>query len=394
MNMSKFIVILLLLLAAQQQEGYTILFEGEDLAPIKEISLSANEHSIYVAYTPPDTEGITIVQLTPDLEEVRTVHVNELTSPSIKTYNDKVYLAAVNAFSEVMVIQEFTDDLTQVREHKIAVEEPVDVSICPYSEGIFLAYIHRFLEEGLLRQDVFVKKLDFSFTEIAENRLTNWDYWEEPCITVYNGVPVVSYSYTSLAPFMGRYIVVTTLDSQLEKVTEVHYPKDISLSRDNPLGKNVVQPDMTVIGSDLVLFFRMTDTEFSTTKFTLGGTVTVVPGNIRAVVLTEELLVEKEVAITADYREYYEPAVSSAFGRVYLAYSMNEDNGTTLHINYEESLDRLKMEPPPSYGIGIGLLIGIGFIAVVCAVLFLVVKSRSKSRSRSKPKKGKSKKGT
>lgn len=383
--MSKFIVILLLLLAAQQ--GYTIPFEGEDLAPIKEISLSANEHSIYVAYTPPDTEGITIVQLTPDLEEVRTVHFNELTSPSIKAYSDALYLAGVNPYSEVVVIQEFTDDLTQVREHKIAAEEPVAVSIYPYSEGILLAYIHRFLEGGLLRQDVFVKKLNFSFTEIAENRLTNWDYWEEPSIAVYNGIPVVSYSYTSLAPFMGRYVVVTTLDSQLEKVTEVRYPKELSLTRDNPLGKNVVQPDIAVIGSDLVLFFRMTDIEFSTTKFTLEGTVTVVPGNIRAAVLTEELLVEREVAITADYSEHYEPAAGSAFGRVYLAYSMSEETVTTLHIDYAESLDGLKMEPPSSYGIGTGLIIGVGFIVVVCAVLFLFVKSRSKS------KKGKLKKG-
>lgn len=388
--MSRFIVILLLLLAAQQ--GYIIPFEGEDLAPIREISLSANEHSIYVAYTPPDTEGITIVQLTSDLEEVRTVQVNELTSPSIKAYNDKVYLAGVNPFSEVVVIQEFTDDLTQVREHKIAAEEPVAVSIYVYSEGILLAYIHRFLEDGLLRQDVFVKKLNFSFAEIAENRLTNWDYWEEPCITVYNGIPVVSYSYTSLAPFMGRYIVITTLDSQLEKVTEVQYPKDISLTSDNPLGKNVVQPDITVIGSDLVLFFRMTDTEFSATKFTREGTMTVVPGNIRAVVLTEELLVEKEVAITADYKEYYEPAAASAFERVYLAYSMSEETVTTLHIDYAESLDGLKMEPSSSYGIGTGLIIGGGFIVVVCAVLFLFVKSRSKSK-KGKSKKGKPKKG-
>lgn len=386
MNMVKFMVVLLVLVL---QQGLTITSEGEDLPPIREISLSANEHSIYVAYTPPDKEGTTLLQLTPDLEKVHEVQITELTSPSITVYNNNVYLAGVNAFSEVVVIQEFSDDLNLVSELKIAAEEPVAVSIHAHSKGILLAYIHRFLEDGLLRQDVFVKNLDFSFREIAANRLTNWDYWEEPSITMYNGAIVVSYSYTSLSPFMGRYVAVVTLDSHLEKVTEVRYPKEMAIDRESPLGKNVVQPGITVIGDDLVLFSRMTDTAFSTSKITLEGTVTVVPGNLRAVILSKELLVEREIAITADYREYFEPAAVSAFGRVYLAYSTSEKTGATLQIDYAESVDGLTIEPPPSYRSGTWLLVGVAI--VVCAVLFFA-KSRKKLK-RSKAGKSKKAKG-
>jgi hypothetical protein len=391
-NMFKSVLVLLLsipLLLALQGEGtYDVTFAGENLSPIEEISLCANDHSVYLAYAPPDSSDAVVVQLNPQLEELRSTRINGIMSPCIKAFDNTLYLAGINSKEESIVIHVFSDALEPLEDFHIAVEEPVDVYILPYQGGILLSYVHRFLEEGLLRQDVFLKKLDTSFAEVATTRLTDWYYWENPCLAICGDTIVISYSFTSLTPFMNRYLVVAALNSDLEKIEEIRYPIEMDLGPDNPLGRNAVQPDMTPLNSKILLLFRMTDLDFSKKKFTLDGIVTVMPGNIKALQLTDELQIEKEAAITSDYREQFEPTAVTAFGHIYLAYYARDGENYNLQIIYADSLEELKIEPPAQWQSYWPYILG---IVVVAAVVGLVA-NRRLSPKKDQKKSGKDRK--
>jgi hypothetical protein len=346
---------------------------------------------MYLAYSPPDTKGIRLVQLDSELNEVRILEIDDMTSPCVKWYDDSVYLAGIKG--EALVVRVYTDQLEQVRESVIAAEEPVDVYILPCEEGIFLSYVHRFLEEDLLHQDVFVKKFDFSFTEINSTRLTSWDFWEESSLAVIDGNLVVAYSYYPLSAFMSRYVMVSVLDSDLNKIAEITYPKDLSISNETPLGKNVVEPDLCIVGSQVVLLFRITDQNFSATKLTWEGTVIVVPGNIHAVVLNEDLSIDREVYLTEDYREHFGPCAVYEGGQIYFAQSVKDGSTTTVEVVSAPTLEELKLAlEPPSSGIPVYWVVGLGAGIAVLIGLILWVRKRKRS-SRKSQKKPKSKKG-
>ncbi|MBU6996338.1 MAG: hypothetical protein HXS41_07060 [Theionarchaea archaeon] len=372
--------------------GYQQTFTGEDLAPVKDISLCASSSSIYLAYTPPDSKEITLVQLDSQLNEVCTLSIDDMTSPCIKWYNDAVYLAGIKG--EAVVIRVFTDNLELVREFVTPVEEPVDVYILPCEEGIILSYVHRFLEDDLLHQDVFVKKFDFSFTELGSARLTSWDYWEESCLAVVGGNIVVAYSYYPLSAFMSRYVMVALLDSDLNHIAETTYPKDLSISDETPLGRNVVEPDLCVVNSQIILLFRITDQNFSATNLTWEGEVIVVPGNIHAVVLTNDLLVDREVYLTEDYREHFGPCAAYEGEKIYFVQSVKDGSTTTIDVVSAPTLEELKpiLEPPQS-GVSIYWIAGLGVGIVFLIVLVLFVRRRKRSASRKSRKRTKNKKG-
>jgi hypothetical protein len=371
--------------------GYQVTFTGEDLPPIKDISLCASSTNIYLAYSPPDTKGITVVQLDSELNKVRALEIDDMTSPCVKWYDDVVYLAGIKG--EAVIIRVYTDQLEQVSEFVIAAEEPVDVYILPCEEGIFLSYVHRFLEDDLLHQDVFVEKFDFSFTEINSARLTSWDFWEESCLAVIDGNIVVAYSYYPLSAFMSRYVMVSVLDSDLNKIAEITYPKDLSISDETPLGRNVVEPDLCIVDSQVVLLFRITDQNFSATKLTWEGTVIVVPGNIHAVVLNEDLSIDREVNLTEDYREHFGPCTAYEGDQIYFAQSVKDGSTTTVEVVSAPTLEELKLalEPPPS-GISVYWILGLGAgIALLIGLIFWVRKrkrSSRKSREKTRTKKG------
>jgi hypothetical protein len=371
--------------------GYQVTFTGEDLPPMKDISLCASSTNVYLAYSPPDAKGIWLVQLNSELNEVRTLEIDDMTSPCIKWYDNAIYLAGIKG--EAVVIRVYTDQLEQVREFVIAAEEPVDVYILPCEEGIFLSYIHRFLEEDLLHQDVFVEKFDFSFTEINSARLTSWDYWEESCLAVIDGNLVVACSYYPLSAFMSRYVMVSVLDSDLNKITEITYPKDLSISDETPLGRNVVEPDLYLVDSQVVLLFRITDQNFSATKLTWEGTVIVVPGNVHAVVLNEDLSIDREVHLTEDYREHFGPCAVYEGDQIYFAQSVKDGSTTTVDVVSAPTLEELKLalEPPPS-GVPVYWIVGLGAGIAVLIGLILWLRRRKRS-SRKSQKKPKSKKG-
>ncbi|MBU7024106.1 MAG: hypothetical protein HXS40_08040 [Theionarchaea archaeon] len=330
--------------------GYQVTFTGEDLPPIKDISLCASSTNVYLAYSPPDAEGIRLVQLDSELNEVRTMEIDDMTSPCIKWYDNALYLAGIKG--EAVVIRVYTDQLEQVREFVIAAEEPVDVYILPCEEGIFLSYIHRFLEEDLLHQDVFVEKFDFSITEINAARLTSWN-----------------------------------------KITEIIYPKDLSISDETPLGRNVVEPDLYIVDSQVVLLFRITDQNFSATKLTWEGTVIVVPGNVHAVVLNEDLSIDREVHLTEDYREHFGPCAVYEGDQIYFAQSVKDGSTTTVDVVSAPTLEELKLalEPPPS-GVPVYWIVGLGAGIAVLIGLILWLRRRKRS-SRKSQKKPKTKKG-
>lgn len=334
-------MLIILLVMAAHPGTYQVSFTGEDLAPIEDISLCATDQGIYVAYTPPDTQETVITQLMPDLTEIRTNRLN-IVSPCIKSYKNKIYVAGIAGESITVHVLSF--ELEHIDQFTFEVEEPVDVYILPTEKGIFISYVHRFLEDGLLRQDVFVKKFDFSFCEVISNRLTSWFAWKSPCMTIHNDKIFIAYSFTSNQPFIGRYFVIATLNENLEKIKEVHYPKE--QKPDTVVGRNVIQPDITTIDSDILLIFRVTDENFSTSKLTREGMMTVVPGNVNAVLISEELLVTQEIIITEDYKEEYEPAVVSAFEKVYLAHCVSTKNKQCLEVVYADSAEKLRENFP------------------------------------------------
>ncbi|KYK30478.1 MAG: hypothetical protein AYK19_18285 [Theionarchaea archaeon DG-70-1] len=372
-----FLVSMLLVLPLQGQgEVYRVTFEGEGLAPIDTISLSASSDSLYMAYTPPDTVDTVVVELSPELSELASMRIEGLVSPCVKVYNNNVYLAGIQG--EKIVIRVYSGDLEFVEDFEIAVEEPTHVYILPYKEGILLSYVHRFLEDGLLRQDVFVKKVDFSFNEIGEARLTGWDFWQDPCIAVYGDNIIVSYANAPLYGFLDRHAVVALLSKDLEGVGMIRYPKDAAE------GRNVTQPEIAVLDDGIVLFCRVTDQSFSYSKFTWEGMVTVLPGNIRAVKLKDDLVVEKEVFITEDFTEEYAPSAVSAFGRIYFAYCVSEKTGKSLEVFYADTLEGLTVEPPQEWPYWVVIP-----VAIVLVVLAVLVKKRSKAKKEKKTQKRK-----
>lgn len=367
-----FLVSMLLVLPLQGQgEVYRVTFEGEGLAPIDTISLSASSDSLYMAYTPPDTVDTVVVELSPELSELASMRIEGLVSPCVKVYNNNVYLAGIQG--EKIVIHVYSGDLEFIEDFEITVEEPTHVYILPYNEGILLSYVHRFLEDGLLRQDVFVKKFDFSFNQTGEARLTGWDYWQSPCIAVYGDNIIVSYANAPLYGFLDRHAVVTLLNKDLEEVGMIRYPKDATE------GKNVTQPEIVILGDGIVLFCRATDQNFSYSKFTWEGMVTVLPGNIRAVKITDDLVVEKEVFITEDITEEYAPCAISAFGRIYFAYCVSEKAGKSLEVFYADTLEGLKVEPPHEWPYWVAIP-----VAIVLVALAVLVRKRSKAKKQEK----------
>ncbi|MBU7046778.1 MAG: hypothetical protein HXS54_10110 [Theionarchaea archaeon] len=370
---SLLILFTLLLSLTEGGVGYEVSFIGGDLGPVRDISVTALD-GLYLAYTPPDENATVVVSLSQELQERSSIRIDGLISPCIKAYHDMVYLTGIE--NEDIVILGFNENLEMVKDFRFSVEEPTHVYIFPYKEGILLSYVHRFLEDGLLRQDVFLKKLDFSFNELTEVRLTNWDYWEDPCIVVNQGLVFVSYAIAPLYGFLDRHVVITVLDSNLEVVGSIRYPKDASE------GKNVVQPDMAVVDEGVTLFCRMTDLDFSYTRFTWEGKVQVIPGNIQALKINKDLAIEKEFAITSDYEEHYEPCGVAAFGRIYFAYSVDEEGMKKVQVIYAETMDQLKIEPPQekSYTwVVIGVVV-IGLVVVGLIVNRLRGKKAKKKR--------------
>ena len=386
--MFKSVLVIMTLLLAISGEGtqYEVSFFGEGLGPVEEISLCADEYSLYLAYIPPDSSDTVVVKLSPELQELGSVRIENFASPCIKVYNKKIYLAGIR--NEQIIVHVLSDELEFLDDFTMEVEEPVDVYILPGKEGILLSYAHRFLEDNLLRQDVFLKKVDFSFREKAATRLTSWEYWEDPSIAVYGDTILLCYANAPLVSFLDRHVVITTLNWDLETLGEVRYPA--AVSEDVPK-RNVVQPEITALDDGVLLLFRVTDRDFSFTQLTWEGVATVIPGNIGGLPVSDELAMGDEIAITSDSQEQYQPAAVSAFGKVYFAYAVSEKEVKNLHIICADTVDELKVEPPPwwqnqVYQIaGIALVIGIG-------VILLGIMKRSKFKKKKKEKKEKGKK--
>lgn len=391
---SVLLTIVLLVLAVPgegTQPQYDISFVGEDVGPIKDVSLCVNDHSLYLAYTPPDTADTVCVKLSPELEELQSIKLDDFASPCIKSFENRVYLAGITG--EQIVIHVLSDDLEFLEDFRIEIEEPVDVYILPHKEGILLSYAHRFLEDALLRQDVFVKQLDFSFNEISETRLTNWDYWEDPCLATYKDSIFVSYANAPLVSFLDRHIVITQLTWSLENVGTIRYPQS-AVTEDDVPARNCVQPEMTVTDDGVLLLFRVTDRNYSYSKFTWEGMVTVVPGNIHSVLIRDELEPGTEMAITSDRREQYQPAAVSAFGKIYCAYTVTIKETKKLQIISADTPETLKVEPPPWWEEHFSWVIGLGIgLVIVTSVVILglsrlrLKKSRKKKERRKKKKK-------
>lgn len=384
MNKPLLVLFALILVSLQGEPLYEVSFTGEGLAPIQYISLSADNSALYLAYMPPDSPDTVVTVLSPELVEVTSMRREEFKSPYIRAYNDRVYLAGIE--NENIIVEVYTTSLEFVRDFQITVEEPTCVCVYPYEEGFLLAYAHRFLEDNLLHQDVFIKKVDSSFNVTAEGRLTYWDYWEDPSLAVYDGRIFASYANAPLYGFLDRHVVVTELNDNLEEVTKIRYPKDATEEL------NVVSPELAVLNDALILLYRVTDRTFFFTRYTWEGQIIVIPGNVRAVELTGDLMVEKEIFITQDYKEEYEPAAVSAFGKVYFAYSFNEENVMKLQVISAGSVEGLEMEkgePPPQipYTVIAGVILVIFFV-----VLFSLIVGFPKLRRKSKKKKEKPKK--
>ncbi|MBU7018352.1 MAG: hypothetical protein HXS44_12650 [Theionarchaea archaeon] len=371
---SLLILFTLLLSLTEGGVGYEVSFIGGDLGPVRDISVTALD-GLYLAYTPPDENVTVVVSLSQELQERSSIRIDGLISPCVKAYHDTVYVAGIE--NEDIVLLGFNENLEMVKDFRFSVEEPTHVYVLPYEGGILLSYVHRFLEDGLLRQDVFLKKLDFSFNELTEVRLTNWDYWEDPCIVVNQGLIFVSYAIAPLYGFLDRHVVITILDSSLEVAGSIRYPKDASE------GKNVVQPDMAVVDEGVILFCRMTDLDFSYSRFTWEGKIQVVPGNIHAVKLNKDLAIEKEFAITSDYEEHYEPCGVAAFERIYFAYSVDEEGMKKVQVIYADTVEQLKIEPPEegSYTWVVGGVVVIGVV-----VAGLVVRRMRSKKTKKKQK--------
>ena len=380
MNMFKVIVIFIpLLLFASQIEGtgYEVAVTGEDIGLMRDVSLCAGDHSLYLAYVPPDQSATVVVELSPELAELNKIQIDGLISPCIKVYDGKVYLAGIK--DEEIILHVFTGALEPVTDHKITVEEPVNVYILPYENGILVSYAHRFLEDNLLRQDIFVKKFNFTFHEVASARLTGWDFWEDPSLAVYKEHIYISFGNDPLVSIFDRHIIITKLDETLETQAEIRYPV---MTSDKI---NVTQANLTVLHDEVYLFFRVTDRDYTYSKFTWEGMVTVVPGNIKAVTLTEELESGTEIVITDDILEEYEPAAVPAFGKIYFAHVTADKDKKSLTVLSVETLEELKEELKPPEGFPYYWIVGI--IVVVVILGYVVVR-----RSKAKKEKGKKKK--
>lgn len=368
--MALWIVLLLLLVGGR----YEVFFTGENLAPVKDISLCAGEN-VYLAYSAPDSVATVMVMLTPDLEEIKTLRIENVISPSIRTFNDSVYLAGVRGESIAMKV--FSSNLEFTKETAFGVEEPTNVSILPYEGGILLAYVHRFLEHDLLHQDVFVKKLDFSFNELQEIRLTEGGSWEDPSLAICNDNIFVSYGNAPLVPILDRHIVVVKLNSQLEKVGEIRYPA--TPSDENMPMSGATEAEVLAVQEGILLFYRMNDFEHSYTRLTLKGNVIFVPGNIRAVTLTTDLTVEEEFMLTEDKREHFSPAATSAFGKIYFAQYFTDGDTKKLEVTSSETMEGLKVEPPSEmkayYWAGL-------FVTGVIVVVMIYLGKRKKKKKR------------
>ncbi len=365
-------IVLFLLLAGGR---YEVFFTGENLAPVKDISLCAGE-KVYLAYSAPDSVATVVVMLTPELEEIKTLRFENVISPSVRTFNGSVYMAGIRG--ESIAVKIFSSNLERIRETAFGVEEPTNVSILPYEGGILLAYVHRFLEHDLLHQDVFVKKLDFSLEEIQEVRLTDGGSWEDPSIAICNDDIFVSYGNAPLVPILDRHIVVVKLNPQLEKIAEIRYPA--TPSDENMPMSGATEAEILAEQDGILLFYRINDFEHSYTKLTLKGNAIFVPGNIRAVTLTTDLTVEGEFILTEDKREHFSPAATSAFGKIYFAQYFIDGDTKKLEVTSSETLEGLKVEPPSEMK---GYyLAGLFVTGVIVAVMIYLRKRKKKSKKR------------
>jgi hypothetical protein len=348
---------------ALQGEGcsHDRAFEGNDLTAIEDISICAGTENLFLSYTPPDSTITRILKLDSDCKDVQSYDIDSLLSPSIGIQDMTVYCAGIR--DTEIVITTFSLDLEKREEVSFSLEEPVDVCILPTSDSIYLSYVDRFFEEGLMRQDIFIKKLDHSFAEIAHNRITFDYFWEEPSLAMYHDVLYLAYASSPLMSFLNRHIVLHELDSHLAVQNEKRIPVESTPD------KNIFQPSLTDTETGLLLFYRIAADDFTISKFTWDGMITVRVGNIRGVPLTPDLSWGEEIIVTQDCWEQYTPAVESAFGKVYLSYAETHEESQHLRIISAPTPIQLKQDPPPWWEtsmywlvIPAGILIGSGLL--------------------------------
>jgi len=383
--MTKWIILMItLLMVTAQGEGhsYDIVFEGKDTVAIEDISLAAGTEHLFLAYTPPDSTQTHILILSPELEEVKTQKVESLLSPSIGVYAQTVYLAGIQDTD--IVIMRFTEDLEKIDEYSFSLEEPVDVCILPVHDGLYLSFVNRFFEEGLLRQDIFMKKLDYSFTEISHNRITYGSFWEEPSLALFGDTVYLSYASAPLMSFLNRHIVCGALDSHLALNNERRIPVESTAD------KNIFQASLTATDNGLLLFYRISSKDFTISRFTWDGMVTIRVGNIQGISLTPDLELGEDIIVTRDCWEQYTPSALSAFGKIYLSYTEIQSESQHLKIISAQTPQQLKQAPPSwwetsRYWIVIPTVVVIG----AAYMIYLYHKSHnSSSKKKKKQKKG------
>jgi hypothetical protein len=300
--------------------------------------MCAGTEYLFLSYTPPDSTMTRVLKLDADCNRVQSYEIDSFRSPSIGIHDETVYCAGIRD-AEILILT-FNLDLEKSDEYSLSLEEPVDVCILPTAEGIYLSYVDRYFEEGLLRQDIFMKELDYSFTEIAHNRITFDRFWEEPSLALHHDVLYLAYASSPLMSFLNRHIVLNELDSHLAVQNEKRIPVESTPD------KNIFQPSLTDTPTGLLLFYRIAGEDFTITKFTWDGVMTVRVGNIHGIALTPHLSWGEEIIVTQDCWEQYTPAVESAFGRVYLSYAETQNKSQHLKIISADTLPQLKQDPP------------------------------------------------
>jgi hypothetical protein len=389
--MARWIILIIALSLLVSQGGRCFLeikFEGKEIDPVEDISLCASTQYLYLAYTPPDSTTTCIMKLNPDLEELRHIEIDPLLSPDICMHDMTLYLAGIR--DTELVIMALTGDLEKIDEHTISLEEPVDVCISPVADGFYLSYVDRYFEEGLLRQDIFIKKLDYAFQEIAQNRITFDSFWEEPNLALCEGTVFLSYANAPIMSFLNRYIVIGEIDSQLHLQNEKRIPVESTADR------NLTQPSVTATDTELLLFFRESGKDFTISRFTWEGMVTRRIGNIRGVTLTPELERDEDIVVTRDCWEQYTPSALSAFGKIYLSYAEIQKDGQLLKIISADTPHELRQPPPhwwetSPYWIIIPVLLGI-LIVYILTSYYRNRRKTNRKKEENKSKKEKKKK--
>lgn len=351
------LVITLSLLVSQGERcSFEEKFEGKESVSVKDISLCASTHYLYLAYTPPDSKKTRLVKLNTCLEELQQSEIDFLLSPSLCMHDMTLYLAGIR--DKEIVIMTVTEDLHIIDEHSIPLEEPVDVCMISTEDGLYLSYVDRYFEEGLMRQDIFVKKLDYSFQEIAFNRITFDSFWEEPSLTYYEGRIFLAYGSAPLMSFLNRYIIIGELDPDLHLEPMKRIPSESTAE------KNLTQPSLMATNSGLLLFYRESGEDFTISRFTWDGMVTIRIGNITGVPFTPEMEQGEDFVVTLDCWEQYTPSATYAFGKIFLSYTELRKDSQHLKIISALTPYELKQAPPPwwetsAYWIIIPVILGV-----------------------------------